>query len=809
LQATIMAVQERTSLSPRVRPRAARVLVGLVATLTLAGVAGWMAWSTEGAVGTITEALSNTGAPNVGPPSPTTLAWVARLAVMCATVTLVAALVSALLAERRIRQLNQQLEHRVASRTAELRESEAKWRSLVENAPDFILILDGDGTIRFINRTVTLPADAIVGTNAYDQAPSGGEEVLRDALARVFGKGETVTYEFTGTGPNGTVAWYSTTLAPMQYDGRPAAVLVARDVTTRKMAEGAFRDKTEQLEAVRRAMTSFVGTGDTPTASQHLLAAALAQTESEYGFIGVMIGERRPFMRILAHEGVVWHPQRNRRLYEDTLRRYGEGGYLEFSNFDNLFGHVITGGKAVLANDPGHDPRSGGLPDGHPPLRSFLGVPVHHGGRVVGMIGVANREGGYTGAEQEKIEILTDTAGVLYDAYRRVQETERLALERERAARALRESEERFSEIAESINEVFWAFDPDFSRTLYINQAYERITGYTRASIDKDPRSWERVIHPDDLPHVQKEIARLVTGDEVQVEFRMIRPDGTIRRLRSRGFPVRNGDGKVIRLVGITEDVTAQRQAEEEAQRHQAALAHVLRLRTMGAMAGQLAHEINQPLGAIANFANGLVTRLSDEPNTRSDVRYAAECIAREALRAGEIIRQIRRFVEKRQLNRAPEDVDTVIRDAVVLVQPEARRLRVALRLDLGGGSGPIDIDAIHIQQVVLDLLRNAIESVVERGAGPREVVIRTEARADGAVEVTVADTGVGLPPDSGKLFDPFFTTKSGGLGLGLAIARSIVIAHGGDMMAAPNDGGGAIFRFILPRVTQDAAFAT
>jgi two-component system sensor histidine kinase TtrS len=262
-------------------------------------------------------------------------------------------------------------------------------------------------------------------------------------------------------------------------------------------------------------------------------------------------------------------------------------------------------------------------------------------------------------------------------------------------------------------------------------------------------------------------------------------------------------------MVGITEDVTAQWQAQEEAHQHQAALAHVLRLRTMDAMAAQLAHEINQPLGAIANFANGLAARLAPDENTREDVRYAVACIAREALRAGEIIRQIRRFVEKRTLNRTPEDIDTVIRETVLLVQPEARRLRIALRLDLAGDIPPLDIDAIHIQQVVLNLLRNAVESVAERSNGPGEVLVRTATGADGGVEVTVTDTGMGLPPDTGRLFDPFFTTKNGGLGMGLAIARSIVVAHGGDMAAAPNAGGGATFRFTLPRTFEEATYAT
>ena len=436
-------------------------------------------------------------------------------------------------------------------------------------------------------------------------------------------------------------------------------------------------------------------------------------------------------------------------------------------------------------------------------------MPVHHGGRVVGVIAVANRPGGYTGAEQEKIEVLTHTAGVLYDSYRRVQQAEKMAAERERARQALRESEERFTEIADNIHEAFWAFEPDFSRAVYVNRAYEHMSGCTRQSLYDDPLSWERMVHPDDLPHVRKDFERMVQGFELRTEFRFLRPDGTLRWFEAHGLPVRNPDGQVIRIVGITEDVTVRKRTREEAQQHQAALAHVLRVRTMDAMAKQLAHEINQPLGAIANFANGLVNRLRRDPDVPADTRHAAECIAREALRAGEIVRQIRKFVEKRDLQRTPEDIDALIREVIVLVQPEARRKRVALRVELGGTMPPLDIDPIHIQQVVLNLLRNAVEAVAERADGPREVVIRSAAGADGGVEVTVADTGVGLPPDTSRLFDPFFTTKKDGLGMGLAIARSIVAAHGGEMTATANAGGGAVFRFTLPRTAAEAVYGT
>jgi diguanylate cyclase (GGDEF)-like protein len=210
-----------------------------------------------------------------------------------------------------------------------------------------------------------------------------------------------------------------------------------KEIAEREQAEEALRTKTEQLSSVTDAMTNFLEKGNWREASATLLRAALAQTDSEYGFIGVVV--EGPVLRILAHEGIVWNKNINREFYENAVRTYSEVGYLEFTNFENLFGRVITTGKAVISNDPGSDPRSGGLPPGHPPLRSFLGVPILRGTEVVGMTGVANRPGGYTGTELARIEILSRAAGVLYDSYRRQKREAVLEEERKRAEEALAE----------------------------------------------------------------------------------------------------------------------------------------------------------------------------------------------------------------------------------------------------------------------------------------------------------------------------------------------------------------------------------
>lgn len=196
------------------------------------------------------------------------------------------------------------------------------------------------------------------------------------------------------------------------------------DVAEFKRVEDELRNKTKQLQTITDAMSAYLRTGSWREANQRLLRGALEDSQSAYGFAGVIV--EGPVLRILAHEGVVWSPQVNRDFYEEALRTYEHTGYLEFKNFDNLFGKAITTGKAVLSNDCPHDSRSGGIPSGHPRLDSFLGVPVLMEDRVIGILGVANRPGGYTSVQQEQLEPLAKAAGVLFDGYLRLQREEDL-----------------------------------------------------------------------------------------------------------------------------------------------------------------------------------------------------------------------------------------------------------------------------------------------------------------------------------------------------------------------------------------------
>ncbi len=314
---------------------------------------------------------------------------------------------------------------------------------------------------------------------------------------------------------------------------------------------------------------------------------------------------------------------------------------------------------------------------------------------------------------------------------------------------------------------------------------------------------------------------------------------GGKRWVRTDKIPYRNQDGEIVGVIVFAVDISERVRAEEALQRaheelerrvdertrqlaatvemlhlemverqraeerihqQQAELAHVLRLHTVEGMAAQLAHEINQPLAAVVNFARGLARRLNGPRLDVAAAQRVIDQITRETLRAAEVVQRLRTFLRKDVPRRERCDPGDVVRAAVRLIGDEARRAGVALHLDLDPQAVQVDIDVRQIEQVVLNLLRNALEAMDERASGPHSIVVQTVATSDGGVEVRVRDDGPGLPVDDvEKLFEAFFTTKEKSLGMGLSISQKLVEAQGGALRGTGNPEGGATFAFTLP----------
>ena len=283
-----------------------------------------------------------------------------------------------------------------------------------------------------------------------------------------------------------------------------------------------------------------------------------------------------------------------------------------------------------------------------------------------------------------------------------------------------------------------------------------------------------------------------------------------------REVPARRRDGSVFpamlavgevqqsnprRFVGFLHDITQRRQAEEAARQSEARLNHFARLSTMGEMAAGLAHEINQPLTAIATFSQA-ATRMLARPEgiEREDLSEALDQITAQALRAGEVIRRLRAFVKNREVRHERVDCRRVVEDSRLLLEADARSNNVQLRLQVADSLPPITADPVQLQQVLINLVRNAIEASIDVPGAHREVVVSAKLDGAGMVEVAVADHGHGLSPEAAeRLFHPFFTTKPSGTGLGLVISSSIIRAHHGRLAYRSTPGGGCTFFFTLP----------
>jgi two-component system sensor kinase FixL len=280
------------------------------------------------------------------------------------------------------------------------------------------------------------------------------------------------------------------------------------------------------------------------------------------------------------------------------------------------------------------------------------------------------------------------------------------------------------------------------------------------------------------------------------------RRDGSTFPMELSVGEMRSSDQRFF--TGFIRDLTEPQKTEARLQELQSELVHISRLTAMGEMASTLAHELNQPLSAIANYLKGSQRLLEDRADERSALaRDALDKAAGQALRAGEIIRRLRDFVARGESERRVESVTKLVEEASALALVGAKDRGIRVRFVLDPAVDLVLADRVQIQQVLLNLMRNAIEAMEESPV--RELTVGAAPAAGDMVEITVADTGAGIAADvSAQLFQPFFTTKPHGMGVGLSISRTIVEAHGGQISAAPNPGGGTIFRFTLRAVTRE-----
>jgi PAS domain S-box-containing protein len=276
--------------------------------------------------------------------------------------------------------------------------------------------------------------------------------------------------------------------------------------------------------------------------------------------------------------------------------------------------------------------------------------------------------------------------------------------------------------------------------------------------------------------------------------------DGRQKIIRNSAAPIRDGEERIVGAVIVNEDITEQKKSEERLHETELELARTARLTIMGELTASIAHEINQPLAAVVTNASAALRWLDVSPPNLDEARQAVQRIASDGNRASEVIQRIRALIKKSAPARKPVNLNELIRETVALIQPELKRQKISLKTKLAPELPLVPADLVQVQQVLLNLIVNAIDSLSVVTERQRALHIVTNRGEPDTVEVAVKDTGVGINlHEDERVFEPFYTTKPGGLGMGLAISRSIVEAHGGRLWATPNSGHGAVFQFILP----------
>jgi PAS domain S-box-containing protein len=380
-------------------------------------------------------------------------------------------------------------------------------------------------------------------------------------------------------------------------------------------------------------------------------------------------------------------------------------------------------------------------------------------------------------------------------------------LRRRRLAEAsLRENEQRMSLAVDSANLGIWIRDLA-RKEIWASAKWRELFSFTSS----EPLVLERILqrlHRDDRDALEHAFTKAIEGGgSYETEFRLMLPDGGLRWISTHSRVETGVNGQPVRIRGASLDITARKRFEQETQLLRQQVTHVGRISMMGQLASSLAHEINQPLGAILRNAEAAELFLQSSSPDLDEIRAIVSDIRKDDERAGSIIDRMRGLLKRQDLDMRSLDVGELVSEVLGLVKADAAARQVKLDGAVPGDLPPVRGDRVHIQQVLVNLIVNGMDAVDEARRADRRVSVSALLDRSQSVEIAVRDTGDGIPDDRlASIFDPFFTTKSNGLGMGLPISRTIIEAHGGRFWAENNTGGGATFRFTLPIAKEAGA---
>src|SRR6266481_4006368 len=376
--------------------------------------------------------------------------------------------------------------------------------------------------------------------------------------------------------------------------------------------------------------------------------------------------------------------------------------------------------------------------------------------------------------------------------------------ERKKAEERLRRSESYLAEAQRLSHTGTWVLDARAMRYLHWSDEAYRIWGFDPPQGPPSRENmWQR-IHPDDRDRVWGEVQEALRQKrDFSSEFRILLPDGTFKYLEAATYHVFSSSGALAEAVSTQIDVTERKRAQDEHERLvqlESDLAHMNRLSRMGELVASLIHEITQPIGSARNNARAALNFFDKQPQDLSEIREALGCIVGDADRAGQIVDRIRDHIKKAPLRKDRVDLNEAINEVIVLARSAIIKYGVSIQSRLAEGLVPVLVDRVQLQQVILNLILNAVEAMGSVECGARELLISAKQSKTNGIVVAVGDSGPGIDPENlERVFEAFYTTKSSGVGMGLSICRSIIGAHGGRLWADANEPRGAVFQFTLP----------
>jgi PAS domain S-box-containing protein len=382
--------------------------------------------------------------------------------------------------------------------------------------------------------------------------------------------------------------------------------------------------------------------------------------------------------------------------------------------------------------------------------------------------------------------------------------------ERKRAEETLRRGEAWLAQAQRISHTGTWVINGATKHFLYWTDESYRIWGFDPLQgVPSRDDMWGR-IHPGDRERVWGEVQEaLAEKRDFLAEFRILLPDGTVKYLEANTHHVFSPLGELIEVICTSVDVTERKCAQDERERLrqlEADLAHINRVSMMGELAASLSHEILHPIATARNNARAGMRFLEMNPPNLNEVREALDCVVKDADRAKNIVGRIRSQIKRAPPRKEHFDLNEAINEVIVMVRSAIAKNEISVSTRLMDGLVPVQGDRVQLQQVLVNLMLNAIEAMSSVDGAPRELSIRTEQSQTGGILVAVHDSGPGVDPvNLERVFEPFYTTKTSGIGMGLSICQTIINGHGGRLWMSANEPRGAVFQFTLPAVQENS----